>query len=92
VLESGRRFRVFAVENQMTGTGLAAEVDTSLPDGRVVRVLDSLVAEFGKPTMITSDNGTELTCNGSQVGREPRRGMVLYRARQAAAERLHGEL
>jgi putative transposase len=62
VLESGRRFRVFAVEDQMTRTGLAAEVDTSLPGGRVVRVLDSLVAEHGKPTMIVSDNGTELTC------------------------------
>ena len=45
VLESARRFRVFAVEDQMTRTGLAAEVDTSLPGGRVVRVLHSLVAE-----------------------------------------------
>jgi putative transposase len=63
VLENGRRFRVFAVEDQMTRTGLAVEVDTSLPGGRVVRVLDSLIAEHGKPTMIVSDNGTELTCN-----------------------------
>jgi putative transposase len=63
VLDSGRRFRVFAVEDQLTRTGLVAEVDTSLPGGRVVRVLDGLVAERGKPAMIVSDNGTELTCN-----------------------------
>jgi len=42
VLDSGRRFRVFAVEDQLTRTGLVAEVDTSLPGGRVVRVLDGL--------------------------------------------------
>jgi hypothetical protein len=38
-----------------TDPGLVAEVDTSLPGGRVVRVLDGLVAEHGKPAMIVSD-------------------------------------
>ena len=66
VLDSGRRFRVFAVEDQLTRTGLVAEVDTSLPGGRVVRVLDGLVAEHGKPAMIVSDNGRSL--NGSSNG------------------------
>ena len=47
----------------MTRKGLTAEVDTSLPGKRVARALDSLVAEHGKPAMIVSDNGTELTCN-----------------------------
>lgn len=56
----------------MTRRGLAVEVDTSLPGGRVVRVLDSLIAEHGKPTMIVSDNGTELTCNAVlKMGRGP---------------------
>jgi putative transposase len=63
VLETGRRFRVFNVEDQLTRRGLAAEVDTSLPGARVVRVLDRLAAEHGLPAMIVSDNGTELTCN-----------------------------
>lgn len=63
VLETGRRFRVFAVEDQLTREGLVAEVDTSLPGRRIARVLDSLVAEHGRPSMIVSDNGTELTCN-----------------------------
>jgi hypothetical protein len=30
VLESGRRFRVFNVEDRFTRTGLATEVDTSV--------------------------------------------------------------
>jgi putative transposase len=63
VLETGRRFRVFNVEDQLTREGLAAEVDTSLPGPWVVRTLNRIVAERGKPEMIVSDNGTELTGN-----------------------------
>jgi putative transposase len=63
VLQSGRRFRVFNVEDQLTREGLIAETDTSLPGKRVVRALDAIVAERGKPKMIVSDNGTELTSN-----------------------------
>ena len=62
-LESGRRFRVFNVEDQFTRRGLGVEVDTSLPGKRIVRVLERLVAIWGRPAMIVSDNGTELTCN-----------------------------
>ncbi len=35
--------------------------DTSLSGARVARELDWLMAERGKPRMIVSDNGTELT-------------------------------
>ena len=62
-LASGRRFRVFNVEDQFTRRGLGVEIDTSLPGARIVRVLDRLVDLWGKPAMIVSDNGTELTCN-----------------------------
>lgn len=62
-LDSGRKFRVFNVEDQFTRRGLGVEVDTSLPGQRIVRVLERLVAIWGKPAMIVSDNGTELTCN-----------------------------
>jgi putative transposase len=91
VLETGRRFRVFNVEDQFTREGLVAEIDTSLPGVRVARALDWIVAERGKPAMIVSDNGTELTSNAI-LGRGEWRRMALHRARQAAAERLHGEL
>ena len=62
-LETGRRFRVFDAEDQFTRRGLGVEIDTSLPGKRIVRVLDQLVAHWGKPKMIVSDNDTELTCN-----------------------------
>jgi putative transposase len=62
-LEGGRRFRVFAVEDQFTRRGLGVEVDTSLPGRRIVRVLERLVGMWGKPALIVSDNGTKLTCN-----------------------------
>jgi putative transposase len=62
-LTSGRRFRVFNVEDQFTRRGLGVEIDTSLPGRRIVRVLDRLVGQWGKPAKIVSDNGTELTCN-----------------------------
>ncbi len=63
MLETGRHFRVFNVEDHLTREGLAAGVDTSLPGSRVARALDRIVAERGKPELIVSDNGTELTGN-----------------------------
>ena len=43
-----------------TREALAIEVDTSLPGGRVVRVLERLRAERGVPDEIVLDNGPEL--------------------------------
>ena len=40
---------------------LALIADTSIPGIRVARELDRLLGECGKPKMIVSDNGTELT-------------------------------
>ena len=37
--------------------------DTSISGRRVVRELTDLIRQRGKPGMIVSDNGTELTCN-----------------------------
>jgi putative transposase len=57
----GRRIRLFTVVDVFTREALALEVDTSLPGGRVVRVLERLVAERGAPDAIVLDNGPELT-------------------------------
>lgn len=56
----GRRIRLFTVVDVFTREALAIEVDTSLPGGRVVRVLERLVAERGVPEEIVLDNGPEL--------------------------------
>ena len=62
-LASGRRFRVLNVVDDVTRECLLAVADTSISGKRVVRELADLVAMRGRPGMIVSDNGTELTSN-----------------------------
>jgi putative transposase len=58
-LTDGRR--VLTVVDDCTRECLAA--DTSLSGTRVARELDRLLIEGGKPKMVVSDNGSELTSN-----------------------------
>jgi putative transposase len=57
----GRRFRILAVVDDFTRECLGLIADTSLPGLRVVRELEIIIAERGRPVMCVSDNGTELT-------------------------------
>ena len=57
----GRRFRILAVVDDFTRECLALVADTSLSGTRVARELDALTARRGKPLLVVSDNGTELT-------------------------------
>ncbi len=60
-LVDGRRFRILVVVDDCTRECLLLVADTSLSGARVARELDWLMAVRGKPKMIVSDNGTELT-------------------------------
>ena len=60
-LVDGRRIRVLAIMDQCSRECLTAAADTSMPGLRVVRELDMLVQVRGKPKVIVSDNGPELT-------------------------------
>jgi putative transposase len=60
-LVDGRRFRILVVVDDCTRECLLLVADTSLSGTRVARELDRLMAARGKPKMIVSDNGTELT-------------------------------
>jgi putative transposase len=51
------------VVNDCTRECLALVADTSLSGIRVARELDRLMIERGKPKMVVSDNGSELTSN-----------------------------
>jgi putative transposase len=62
-LTDGRRFRILTVVDDCTRECLALVADTSLSGIRVARELDRLMTERGKPTMVVSDNGSELTSN-----------------------------
>jgi transposase InsO family protein len=59
----GRRFRVLNVVDDVTRERLAGIPDTSISGRRVARELTALIERRGRPGMIVSDNGTELTSN-----------------------------
>lgn len=60
-LACGRKFRVLAVVDDFTRECLALVVDNSLSGIRVARELDRIVEWRGRPCLVVSDNGTELT-------------------------------
>jgi putative transposase len=60
-LSDGRRFRILAVVDDFSRECLALIVDTSLSGLRVARELDRILDSRGRPCLIVSDNGTELT-------------------------------
>jgi len=60
-LATGRRFRILTIVDDFTRECLATVVDTSLPGVRVAEALDRIIAERGRPLLIVSDNGSELT-------------------------------
>lgn len=60
-LSDGQRFRVLCIVDDCTREALATFVDRSLSGVRMVRELDTVIRQRGKPKMIVSDNGTEMT-------------------------------
>jgi putative transposase len=60
-LADGRVYRTLNVVDDFTRECRAIEVDTSLSGLRVVRVLEALCAEQGRPKAVVMDNGPELT-------------------------------
>jgi putative transposase len=59
-LYSGRSFRTLNVIDESNREGLAIEIDTSLPSGRVIRLMEQLREQRGLPAAIRLDNGPEL--------------------------------
>lgn len=58
-LTDGRKFRTFNLIDDFNREVLAVEADTSLPAKRVIRVLERVIWEKGKPESIRVDNGPE---------------------------------
>lgn len=61
-LTDGRRFRILTVVD-WTRECLALVAETSLSGARMARELHRLVIERGRPKMVVSDTGSELTSN-----------------------------
>lgn len=60
-LADGRKIRVLNIIDVFSRESLKMVIDTSLSGVRVVRELDDLIRNRGKPKQIISDNGTEFT-------------------------------
>ncbi len=81
-MTDGRRFRILTVIDNCTRECLALVADTSLSGARVVRELDAVIRQRGRPDTIVSDNGTEYTSNSDQTG-------VVDRLRRVRAVGVH---
>ena len=56
-----RKFRTLNIMDDASREALAIEVDTSLSSKRVIRTLDRVIEQRGKPYAIRTDNGPEFT-------------------------------
>lgn len=66
-LTDGRKFRTFNLIDDFNREVLAVEADTSLPAKRVIRILERIIWERGKPESIRVDNGPEFISNIMEV-------------------------
>lgn len=64
----GRSLKILTVVDEHTRESLAVEVERSFTSGAVVRVLERLCRERGKPAHIRSDNGPEFIAHAGGVG------------------------
>lgn len=58
-LSDHRSIRLLNIIDDYNREGLGIEVDFSLPSDRVIRTLDRIIEQRGKPSMIRMDNGPE---------------------------------
>jgi putative transposase len=63
-LMDGRKFRTVNVLDEGAREGLAIEIDTSLPAGRVIRMMEQLKSWRGLPKALRLDNGPEVSSRG----------------------------
>jgi len=71
-LTDGRKFRSLNIVDDYNRECLAAEVDTSLPGARVIRVLERLGELRGLPEVLVTDNGPEFAGQALDAWAYPR--------------------
>lgn len=72
-LYDGRRFRTLNVLDDGNRQALGIEVASSIPSARAIRVMEQLIAMYGKPEALRLDNGSELTSHAFQDWAKERR-------------------
>lgn len=77
-LVNGRRFRALTIVDDFDRASPAIEVASSLPGGRVVRVLNRLAAVRGLPRAIKVDRGPEFTSEALKTWSRERGVKLLF--------------
>ncbi|SEB12207.1 Integrase core domain-containing protein [Chitinophaga terrae (ex Kim and Jung 2007)] len=77
-LVDGRKFRLLNIIDDFNRESLAIEVDTSLPALRLIRVLERIIEQRGKPTCPRTDNGPEFISHKLQEWCENRGIRIAY--------------
>lgn len=77
-LVDGRKFRLLNIIDDFNRESLVIEIDTSLPSRRVIRALNRIIAQRGKPANIRVDNGPEFICHLLQQWCEDNRITLQY--------------
>ena len=66
-LADGTTLRVLTVMDEFTREGLAVDVELTTSAQRVISVLTTLLAQYGAPQHLRSDNGAEFTASAVQT-------------------------
>lgn len=74
----GRKFRTLNVMDDCSREALAIEVDTSLSAKRVIRTLDRIIDQRGKPECIRTDNGPEFTSKDLELWAKDKGIVIQY--------------
>jgi putative transposase len=74
----GRKFRTFNVMDDGSREALAIEIDTSLSSKRIIRTLDQIIDERGKPGIVRTDNGPEFTSKDFELWAKEKGILVQY--------------
>jgi len=73
-----RKFRTFNLIDDCSREALAIEVDTSLSSKRIIRTLDRVIEQRGKPTTLRADNGPEFTSKDLELWAKDRGITIQY--------------
>jgi putative transposase len=73
-----RKFRTFNLIDDCSREVLAIEIDTSLSSKRIIRTLDQVIEQRGKPNYLRADNGPEFTSKDIELWAKDRHITLQY--------------
>jgi len=88
---NGQRLKILTVTDEFTRESLAIEVATTLRASAVLQVLARLVAQYGAPAYLRSDNGPEFVAHAVQRWLQVQQVQTAYIAPGSPWQNAYGE-